>query len=250
MADLLERERGAEEEASRGTTEERSESEKESMRKTGKKHLDGSVDEASKVKEEEIDLSADTLLDLEGMEASDPVRMYLREIGHVSLLSPSDEKWHSMKMMAPRYLDETRTGVGGGSLEEAWQDVVAVVFDQVRVNWKGISELCSELGVPTLDLGQLIEEIGEISRPVVQTDGESYLAGYLNSIGEEELGETDELVLVLESSDGEEDTDQQGALETEWDTLTRCIHDLCLDLHLLPGAATKVMVMQCRTLPF
>lgn len=243
MTDLLERERGAEEEASPATTQERSESGKES---TDQELSDGSVDEALEAKEEEIDLSADTLPDLEGMEASDPVRMYLREIGHVSLLSPSDEKWHSMKMLAPRYLDETRRGVSGGSLEEAWQDVAAGVFDQVRENWKGISELCSELGVPTLDLGQLVEEIEGITRSVVQTDGESYLGGYLSSIGEEELGETDELALVLESSDGEEHTDHQGALETEWDTLTRCIHDLCLDLYLLPSEATKIMVMQCR----
>ena len=64
--------------------------------------------------EKDIDLSLDALLALEGMEgASDPVRMYLKEIGHVPLLSSSDEKWHSMKMMAPRYLDKIRRQVGG-----------------------------------------------------------------------------------------------------------------------------------------
>jgi RNA polymerase primary sigma factor len=243
MTDLLERERGVEEEASPAAMEERFEPEEES---TDEELSGGSVDEALEAKEEEIDLSADTLPDLEGMEASDPVRMYLREIGHVSLLSPSDEKWHSMKMLAPRYLDETRKAVGGGSLEEAWQDIAAGVFDQVRTNWRDIGELCSQLGVPILDLGQLVEEIEGITRRVVQTDCESYLGGYLSSIGEEELGETDELALVLESSDGEEETDHQEAMETEWDTLTRCIHDLCLDLYLLPREATKSMVVQCR----
>jgi RNA polymerase primary sigma factor len=243
MTDLLDRERDTEEEASRATTEERSEPEEES---TDQGHPGGSVDEALEAKEEEIDLSADALPDLEGMEASDPVRMYLREIGHVSLLSPSNEKWHSMKMLAPRYLDETRRTVGGGSLEEAWQGVAAGVLDQVQTNWKDIGDLCSQLGVPTLDLGQLVEEIEGITRPVVQTDGETYLGGYLSSIGEEELGETDELALVLESSDGAEHGDHQEAIETEWDRLTRCIHDLCLDLYLLPGEATKIMVVQCR----
>jgi RNA polymerase primary sigma factor len=243
MTDLLERERGVEEEASRATLEERSEPEGES---TDQGLSGDSVDEALETKEEEIDLSADTLPDLEGMEASDPVRMYLREIGHVSLLSPSDEKWHSMKMLAPRYLHETRRTVSGGSLEEAWQDVAAGVLDQVQTNWKDIGDLCSQLGVPTLDLGQLVEEIEGITKHVVQTDGESYLGGYLSSIGEEELGETDELALVLESSEGEEHADHQEAMETEWDTLTRCIHDLCLDLYLLPGEATKTMVVQCR----
>jgi RNA polymerase primary sigma factor len=207
---------------------------------------EASAGESSEVKEEEPDLSVDTLLDLEGMEASDPVRMYLREIGHVSLLSPSDEKWHSMKMMAPRYLDEAWKAAGGGSRQEVWQEVVVSVLDGVRENWKEIGELCTRLGVPTLDLGQLIEEMDGISSPVVQTGDQSYLGGYLNSIGEEELGETDELALVLESSDEEEQEGQQGSLETEWDTLTRCIHDLCLDLYLLPTEVTSGVVKQWR----
>jgi len=234
-----------EEQASRGALEGPSKPVGEPTAEVDGKEPEESIDEASEV-EDEIDLSVHTALGLEGMEGSDPVRMYLREIGHVSLLSPSDEKWHSMKMMAPRYLDETRLGVDGGTREEAWQEIVAKLHEQVRVNWRGISELCSKLGLPALDLGRLVEEIEAISRPVVQTGEESYLADYLNSIGEEELGETDELALVLDSTDAEEQTVEQGALETEWDTLTRSIHDLCLDLCLLPSELTGVMVRHHR----
>jgi RNA polymerase primary sigma factor len=250
MVDPLERgvggsEADPEEQASRGAPEGPSEPAEEPTPQADGKESEESIDGASEV-EEEVDLSVDTLVDLEGMEGSDPVRMYLREIGHVSLLSASDEKWHSMKMMAPRYLDETVLGVDGGAREEAWQEIVAELHEQVRVNWNGISELCGKLGVPALDLAQLVEEIEAISRPVVQAAEESYLADYLNSIGEEELGETDELALALESSDAEEQTVQQGALETEWDTLTRGIHDLCLDLYLLPGELTGVVVSHHR----
>jgi RNA polymerase primary sigma factor len=223
-----------------------------SSKSTGeqKPQADGQVSEESSEKtsevEEEVDLSVDTLLDLEGMEGSDPVRMYLREIGHVSLLSAMDEKWHSMKMMAPRYLDDTQSSVDGATREEAWEEIVGRLHEQVRAHWTEISELCDKLGVPALDLGRLVEEIEAISRPVVQTGDESYLGDYLNSIGEEELGETDELAVLLDSSDQEEQSVQEGAQENEWDDLTRSIHDLCLDLYLLPRELTGVVVKQHR----
>jgi RNA polymerase primary sigma factor len=191
--------------------------------------------EASVVREEDVDLAIDSLLELESSETSDPVRMYLREIGHVSLLSPSDEKWHSMKMMAPRYLDEIEEQVGGTSRQEVWLDIVLNVHEQLREHWREITELCEELQIPALDIRALVVEIESISLPVVQALEESYLASYLSSIGEEELGETDELVLALESSDGEGRPLDQDGLETEWDLLARRIHDLCLDLYLLPG---------------
>jgi len=194
------------------------------------------VQEASIAKaEKDIDLSLDALFALEGTEeASDPVGMYLKEIGHVPLLSSSDEKWHSTKMMAPRYLSKLRREVDGASREEAWLETVAEVCELLRANWKSITELCDQLGIPVLDLARLADEIEVVSQPVVQMKEESYLGSYLASIGEEELGETDELVLVWESSKGEDDELQEELLEAEWDTVIRKIHDLCLDLYLLP----------------
>jgi len=194
------------------------------------------VKEASIVKaEEDIDVTFSALLALEGMEeASDPVRMYLREIGHVPLLSPLDERWHSMKMMAPRYLEAIRREVGGASREGAWLEITTEIYELLRVNWERITELCGELGVPVLDLARLADEIERISQRVVQTKEESYLGTYLSSIGEEEFGEADELALVWESSGGEDDDIGEALPETEWDRLIRRIHDLCLDLYLLP----------------
>jgi RNA polymerase primary sigma factor len=198
------------------------------------------------------EVAAEALSELDAGDSSDPVRMYLREIGHVSLLSPSDEKWHSMKMMAPRYLTEMVALAGGSGREAEWLDVVLTVHEQLRTNWKEITGYCDTLGVPVLDLASLVEEIESISYPVVQASEESYLGGYLNSIGEEGFGETDELALVLESSDGEGEAIQQGSQESEWDLLTRQIHDLCLDLYLLPGNVTDLLVKQMsarRSLP-
>ncbi|HJX37850.1 MAG TPA: sigma-70 family RNA polymerase sigma factor [Anaerolineae bacterium] len=196
--------------------------------------------------EDGTDLPVDTLLELEGMEGSDPVRMYLREIGHVSLLSPSDEKWHSMKMMAPRYLQEIGRRVNAASREEGWLDTLLQVYEQLSANWRAIGELCEQLGVPTLDLGELTEEIVPISRPVVQTGEEPYLGAYLSSIGEEDFGETDELALVIETSADGAPEAEEGVLETEWETLTAAIHDVCLDLYLLPNHLAQLLVADVR----
>ncbi len=185
--------------------------------------------------EQDIDLSLDALLALEGMEeASDPVKMYLREIGHVPLLSPADERWHSMKMMAPRYLEAIRREVGGASREAAWLEIISETYGLLRANWERITELCGQLGVPILDLARLVREVGAISERVLEAKEASYLGTYLSSIGEEEFGEADELALVWESSGAEGNDIREALPETEWDTLIRRIHDLCLDLYVLP----------------
>jgi RNA polymerase primary sigma factor len=228
------------------TVEDLPESGEEPMAGVGDGPTQMSLDDGSVDGDEEVDSSVDSRLELDGAEPSDPVRMYLREIGHVSLLSPADEKWHSMKMMAPRCLEELREQAAGDSLEEGWLGIVLRLLEQIGVNWKDIRGLCDHLKVPALDLRQLVQEIDTISHPVVQATDGSYLAFYLSSIGEEDLGETDELALVLESSDVEGESIEQEQLETEWDLLTKKIHDLCLDLYLLPSCLTDVMVRHLR----
>jgi RNA polymerase primary sigma factor len=205
------------------------------------------LEDDSVERDEEFDLSVDSLLELDGAEPSDPVRMYLREIGHVSLLSPADEKWHSMKMMAPRYLVEVGEEVGGNGLEQGRLAVVFRLLQQIELSWKDIRGLCEHLDVPTPDLGQLVEEITTISHPVVQATDGSYLGSYLSSIGEEDFDETDELALALETSDVESEGIEREPLETEWDVLTKRIHDLCLDLYLVPDCLTQAMVRHVRT---
>ena len=228
------------------TVEDLPESDEEPMAGVGDGPTRMSRDDGSVDRDEEVDLSVDSPLELDGAEASDPVRMYLREIGHVSLLSPADEKWHSMKMMAPRYLEEVGEQAAGDRLEEGWLGIVLRLLEQIGVNWKDIRGLCDHLQVPALDLGQLVQEIDTISHPVVQATDGSYLASYLSSIGEEDFGETDELALVLESSDVEGESIEQEQLETEWDLLTKKIHDLCLDLYLLPSCLTDAIVRHLR----
>jgi RNA polymerase primary sigma factor len=228
------------------TVEDLPESGEEPMAGVGDGPTQMSLDDGSVDGDEEVDSSVDSRLELDGAEPSDPVRMYLREIGHVSLLSPADEKWHSMKMMAPRCLEELREQAAGDSLEEGWLGIVLRLLEQIGVNWKDIRGLCDHLKVPALDLRQLVQEIDTISHPVVQATDGSYLAFYLSSIGEEDLGETDELALVLESSDVEGESIEQEQLETEWDLLTKKIHDLCLDLYLLPSCLTDAMVRHLR----
>jgi RNA polymerase primary sigma factor len=185
---------------------------------------------------EDIDLSLNALLALgDAEEASDPVRMYLKEIGHVPLLSRADERWHSMKMMAPRHLEKLRQEAVEAGGDGAWPGTLTEIHKLLRANWKGITELCEQLGIPALDLAALADEIEAISERVVRMKTESYLGAYLSSIGEEDLGEADELALLWESSEGEVDGFEEELLESGWDRLIRKIHDLCLDLYLLPS---------------
>ncbi len=229
-----------------GDGEDLPESEDELVAGTEEDLAEMSSDDSSVARDEDVDLSADSLLELEGSEASDPVRMYLREIGHVSLLSPSDEKWHSMKMMAPRYLEEAKQQARAAGAEEGWLAIVVGILELLRASWKDITGLCDELGVSVVDLEQLVGEIESISQPIIQSSAESYLGSYLSSIGEEDFGETDELALVLDSSDDEGGDVAPGSLETEWDMLTRKIHDLCLELYLLPRDLSELLVTHFR----
>jgi RNA polymerase primary sigma factor len=214
--------------------EERNAASEETVGSSDQERARAMIDGPSMSKDEDSDLSVDALLGLEGLESSDPVRMYLREIGHVSLLSASDEKWHSMKMMAPRYLEEIGQEVSAETGEEKWLEIATEIHELLGADWRSITELCNQLGLPALDVARLADEIEGICQPVVQASEESFLADYLNSIGEEDFAETDELAIALESSEGEGDAVEQELLETEWDLLTRKIHDLCLDLYLLP----------------
>ena len=190
----------------------------------------------------EVDVSLQALLSLEAMEgSSDPVRMYLGEIGHVPLLSLADERWHSMKMAVPRYLEKMRRTAGGASLEEAWLEIITKAYDLLRGNWKSVTQIGERLGVDTPDLARLAEEIETISQPIMQVGDESYLGAYLSSIGEEEASETDELALVWESSPGKDKELQPDPLEAEWDTLVREVYEVCLDLYLLPEELIRLI---------
>jgi RNA polymerase primary sigma factor len=242
----------SETEVEEDTAEDLPESDEEPMAGEGEELERTSIDDDSVDVDEDVDLAVDALLELDAGESSDPVRMYLLEIGHVSLLSAADEKWHSMKMMAPRYLEELGDRAAEDRPKEAWLSIVLGLLEQMAGNWQDIRELCDHLGVPAPDLGQLVREIETISHPVVQVADGSYLASYLNSIGEEDLGETDELALVLETSDINGGSLEQEQMETEWDLLAKRIHDLCLDLYLLPSCVTDEIVRHLRakdTLP-
>ncbi len=131
--------------------------------------------------EEEPEIEAlDVALELEEI-ADDPVRMYLREMGQVPLLTADEEKFLARKIDQGKYIE---------NLEEDWHSKYGTVPSAVDVAWAMLAELGrvssiiesleQELNLPQaiplsdrLDQPRLREAIdGEIDRALVKTIAE------------------------------------------------------------------------------
>jgi RNA polymerase primary sigma factor len=120
---------------------------------------------------------------LEGIELSDdPVRMYLREIGQVSLLSPDQETWLAVQIMAQRHLSAVRERVtalrAGGASGSPTVALYLELFHDLTDDWKHLREMVKRLSQPMPDLGTLLREARTL-RTSWQEAGPSYLRTWL-----------------------------------------------------------------------
>jgi RNA polymerase primary sigma factor len=120
---------------------------------------------------------------LEGLELTDdPVRMYLREIGQVSLLSPDQETWLAVQILAQRNVIALRdrvtvlpppgTRLTGAAL------LYLELFHDLCDDWKHLRETVKHLGQPMPDLGKLLQEARGL-RASWQGNSPSYLRTWL-----------------------------------------------------------------------
>jgi RNA polymerase primary sigma factor len=120
---------------------------------------------------------------LEGLELTDdPVRMYLREIGQVNLLSPDQETWLAVQILAHRHIKAVRERVTairkvGSHLSGAGQLYLEMYHDLCD-DWKHLRETVKRLGQPMPDLGKLLQEARSL-RSSWQEGGPSYLRTWL-----------------------------------------------------------------------
>ncbi len=139
-------------------------------------HNDG-LDEVEAGEEEESELDNDeeiieewaepTSSELERIEReaesddliSDPVRMYLREIGQVDLLTPGQEIWLNLVREASRRTDELRQELGLAPSPDAVIATTLKLYDDAEAAWQSLSEkvFTEWLDVPSLPA--LLEEI-------------------------------------------------------------------------------------------
>jgi RNA polymerase primary sigma factor len=149
--------------------------------------------------------------------ASDPVRMYLREIGRVPLLETHEEMWLSTEREAAVYLEElrARVAVEAAGLPPEGYALVQVV-ESLRVAWSEVEKQCDQLEVEPPSLASLAEEAASL-QAVLLPKAQSHLRGYL---------------------------DQHGGMrrhEADWVALATSLFDTLLLLYLLPPAVLRLV---------
>ena len=110
----------------------------------------------------------------------DPVRLYLKEIGRVKLLTSDQELWLAVRMAALLRLDGLRQGrgkkSGEGSLLEAHLDQ----FDDLRTSWKRLLEDAKRINESEPELSSLLNESIHL-RSTWQREPHSYIRSWLDN---------------------------------------------------------------------
>ncbi len=170
------------------------------------KPAEGEPDEAVEESDWEQDMEGTEVLD-------DPVRMYLREIGRVRLLTSKDEKVLARKMEAQRHLEgvEKELREAEGREPKAWEKCL-VLLRRLAKSKPLVSSLGKNLGLPqNLTLSQITDH------PKIRTATEGMLDPELmESIAKDlkmEQLDSDRLVIKFSLDSGLLPTDAVDALE-------------------------------------
>lgn len=104
---------------------------------------------------------ADTTAQDQSKMPSDPVRMYLREIGRVSLLSADEEMWLSLMISADIFVHEALEPEDDGSPKSPCE-ICALAYRNLYENWHVVLENCDELELKSPDLTAMIDDVQAI----------------------------------------------------------------------------------------
>ena len=163
---------------------------------------DTSLDEAAL----EEDFSEDEELneiEIETVTSSDdPVRMYLKEIGQVPLLSSDQEMWLSAYIAAERTMQDLMDELS--SLENvddedhvpADLDVIRFAYQTLEQTWSELNEAMKNFDTPGIDLRNMIDEVQSVASDW-NTAGESFIRKYLN---QQDWGKDEEWTEVAEKA--------------------------------------------------
>ena len=110
----------------------------------------------------------------------DPVRLYLKEIGLVELLSSDQELWLAVRMAAPARLNGLLQGRAQQLDGVPIQGAHLAMFEDMRTAWKRLEEDARRVGEAAPDLILIVEEASELWDGW-ESDAPSYLRAWLDN---------------------------------------------------------------------
>ncbi|MCB0078156.1 MAG: RNA polymerase sigma factor RpoD [Anaerolineales bacterium] len=114
--------------------------------------LDEELDE---VEAEEAATIQDNLVDV----GNDPVRMYLRDIGKVPLLSSDEEIWLGLWISAQQYIDDLAQQ---GDVHQQARAIFRSAYSTLYDNWKIVNVGCREVGIDCPEFQQIVIDLEEV----------------------------------------------------------------------------------------
>lgn len=115
--------------------------------------------------------------------ADDPVRMYLKEIGHVPLLDTNRETWLSTQVAAEQLLEMIKDTLSRIETDDAQGlpepvSMVDLSYQHVQRNWEEVVEGAGAFNVEPPNLRSIVDEVLFV-RDNWDSEGKSYIREYL-----------------------------------------------------------------------
>ena len=118
---------------------------------------------------------------LEAEFGEDPVRLYLREIGEIELLSVDHEFWLATRIEAARRVDVLNRGHPLARRGRQYStSIYRALFDELVICWRRLVEDTERLGYASPDLSFINEE-AHLLRQSWASESPSYLRSYLDN---------------------------------------------------------------------
>jgi len=111
----------------------------------------------------------------------DPIRLYLKEIGHIELLTPGQEFWLAACIEAARRVITIRNQHPRARGEDSRpRGKYLVLYGEMKTAWKRVREDTARMSVEAPDLNQILAEAQNLRQSWSQ-EATSYLRHYLNN---------------------------------------------------------------------
>ncbi len=128
--------------------------------------------------EEDVEIEEEPSVSLSDL-SDDPVRMYLREIGRVPLLTSDEEMRLATRMAGVEYLGRLREQLQGRLGKPPQEsEILHEIYQDLTERWKTVGKLCERLQLQPFDFGDLLSE-AQALRIDWQSDEPSTLRTYL-----------------------------------------------------------------------